>query len=111
MKRQASKSARCGDTVLERYEEMAEAMRLCNEGDGVDLSHRKHARRMPARIVVAYALYREGFTEVEIASAMNRDRSTICYYKAMMEDARAYPNVFPEVNEMAKKFESQLYGI
>lgn len=106
MKRVAKQSARvAGVKVLDRYTFMSGIMMRCN-GVGVDLSHLRHVKRLWPRVVVAYALYKEGFTEHEIASVMNRNRSTICHYKGIMEDAMQFPLMYQELLSLNNEFQT-----
>lgn len=100
---------RRGD-VLQRYEAASAAMRRCNEGEGVNLSHQRQQRFLWPRVVVAHALYKEGFTETEIASVMNRHHTTVNYYKHVMKTALSHPLMYPEAVELNEKFKSELYG-
>ena len=98
-----------GANVLARYEAMSKAMLSCN-GVGVSIAHQRQQKYLWPRVVIAHALYKEGFLEREIAYVMNRDRSTVCYYKGLMAAALEYPNMYPEAIELSKTFKSKLYG-
>ena len=106
MKRIADPRARVKNvSVLERYETMSATMLRCN-GLGVDLSHKRCRKNLWPRVVIAYALYKEGFTEQEIGSVMNRDHSTINHYKDIMENGQRLPRMYWELIDLNSKFKA-----
>lgn len=61
-----------------------------------------------ARVVVAYEMAKDGYSEPHIARILHRDHSTINYYKQMMSDTLAMPVINQQLHRLYKRYKMVL---
>lgn len=86
------------------YREIAEALSGCG-----DIRHNDKSRKKAyARVVVAYEMMCDGYSELDIGRELHRDHSTVHHYKVLMKDAMQFPKAYPDLIKLHKQYKNLL---
>lgn len=76
-------------------------------GEPVQMESR-HPRYVWARIMVAYQLFKEGYTTTETGKMLGKNHTTIIHMRTRMEDALMYDYAYQDIIHIWKQFKAKL---
>ena len=61
-----------------------------------------------ARCMVAYQMYKEGYTNAQIGHQMQKDHSTVTHMREKMFFALGYPHIYEDIIDIWKQFQKRI---